>query len=56
MGKKKEEANFEYLFEHGEVLNSSLDGVSIHPVTAEDTGVLPNSVTGEEGNCSGISP
>jgi hypothetical protein len=30
-----------------------LDGVSIHPVT---TAVLPNSVAGEEGNCSRISP
>ena len=32
---------------------STLDGVSIHPVT---TGILPNSDAGEEGNCTGISP
>ena len=31
MGKKK--AHIEYPFEHGEVINDTLDGVSIHPVT-----------------------
>ena len=46
--KKKE---IEYPFEHGEVINYTLDGVSIHH---KYTGVL-NSVAGEEGNSSGIS-
>ena len=32
MGKIKKTDN-EYPFEHGEVLNYTLDGVSIHPVT-----------------------
>ena len=49
----------EYPFEHGEVINYTLDGVSVHSVTTNiqmsDTGILPNSVAGEEGNCSGIS-
>ena len=31
MGKKK--AHIEYPFEHGEVINYTLDGLSIHPVT-----------------------
>ena len=43
--------DIEYLFEHGQVINYTLDDVSIHPVTTKDTGVLPNSVAGEEGNC-----
>ena len=34
MGKKKQ-ADIEYPFEHGEVLNYTLDGVSIHPVTTK---------------------
>ena len=29
----KEKADIEYPFEHGEVINYTLDGVSIHPVT-----------------------
>jgi hypothetical protein len=29
----KTEADIEYPFEHGEVINYTLDGVSIHPVT-----------------------
>ena len=33
MGKKKYDT--EYLFEHGEVINYTLDGVSIHPVTSK---------------------
>jgi hypothetical protein len=49
VGKKK--AEVESLFEHGEVINYTLDGVSIHPVT-KDTGVRPNSIAGEEGNRS----
>jgi hypothetical protein len=32
MGKK---ADIEYSFEHGEVINYTLDGVSIHPVTTK---------------------
>ena len=28
-------SDIEYLFEHGEVINYSLDGVSIHPVTTK---------------------
>jgi hypothetical protein len=55
MGKKKcntkMKGDIEYPFEHGEVINYTLDGVSIHPVTTKDKGVLPNS-----GNRSGISP
>jgi hypothetical protein len=50
---KKEDV--EYLFEHGEVINYILDGINT-PSHYKDTGVLPNSVAGEEGNCSGISP
>ena len=45
-------ADIEYAFEHGEVMNYTLDGVSIHP----DAGVLPNSVAGKKGKRSGISP
>jgi hypothetical protein len=29
------ETDFEYPFEHGEVINFTLDGVSIHTVTSE---------------------
>jgi hypothetical protein len=43
---KKFKADIEYPFEHGEVTNYTLHAVSIH------TGVLPNSVAGEDGNCS----
>ena len=32
MGKNK---NMEYPFEHGEVINYTVDGVSIHPVTTK---------------------
>ena len=32
MGKKKD---IEYTFEHGEVINYTLDGISIHPVTTK---------------------
>ena len=31
----KEKADIEYPFEHGEVINNTLDGVSIHPVTTK---------------------
>jgi hypothetical protein len=45
---KNTKADIEYHFEHGEVIHYTLDGVSIHPITINDTGV--------KGNCSGISP
>ena len=32
---RKEEADIEYPFEHGEVINYTLGGVSIHPVTTK---------------------
>ena len=32
---KNKKAGAEYHFEHGEVINQALDGVSIHPVTAK---------------------
>ena len=41
-----------YTTEHGEVINYTLDSVPSH---YKDTGILPNSVAGEEGNHSGIS-
>ena len=47
--------NIKYPFEHSLVINYTLDGVSIHPVTTKIVGMLPNSVDGEEGNRSGIS-
>ena len=31
----KKKADIEYPFEHGEVINYTLDGVSIHPVTTK---------------------
>ena len=39
----------EYPFDHGKVINYTLDDVSIPPSHYKDTGVLPNSVAGEEG-------
>jgi hypothetical protein len=54
VGRWVKKADIEYSFAHGEVI-LSLDGVSIH-LHYKDTGVLPNSVAREEGNCSGISP
>ena len=41
---EKKEADIEYPFEHGEVINYTLDGVS-----KQGTGVIPNSVAREEG-------
>jgi hypothetical protein len=35
MGKKTRKADVEYPFEHVEVINYTLDGVSIHPVTTK---------------------
>ena len=35
MGKHLNKANIDYPFEHGEVINYTLDGVSIHPVTTK---------------------
>ena len=32
---KNKKADVEYPFEHGEVINYTLDGVSIHPVTTK---------------------
>ena len=32
---KNEKADVEYLFEYGEVINYTMDGVSIHPVTTK---------------------
>ena len=49
--KKKQTLNINW--EHGEVINYTLDGVSIHPVT---TKIQASSlVAGEEGNHSGIA-
>ena len=31
----RKKADIEYLFEHGEVITYTLDGVSIHPVTTK---------------------
>ena len=39
--KNTKKADIEYPFEHGEVLNDTLDGVSIHPVTTKLQGFLP---------------
>ena len=48
--------DIEYLFEHGEVINYTLEGALINtPSHYKDRGVLLNSVAGEEGNCLGIS-
>ena len=55
-GSKYKKADIEYPFEHGEVLNYTLDGVSIHPVTTKIQASFFNSVAGEEGNRSRISP
>jgi hypothetical protein len=52
MGQNKE-ADIEYPFEPGEVINYTLDGVSTHPVTIK---IQASFLTGEEGNPSGISP
>jgi hypothetical protein len=35
MGKINIKADIEYPFEHGKVINYTLDGVSIHPVTTK---------------------
>ena len=50
----RKEGDIEYPFEHGEVVNYTLDGVSIHPVTTKIQASF--SVAGEEGNRSVISP
>ena len=34
-GHQQKKANIEHLFEHSEVINHTLDGVSIHPVTTK---------------------
>jgi hypothetical protein len=52
----KNKVNIEYPFEHSDVINYTLDGVSIHPVTTKIQASFLNSVAGEEGNSSGVSP
>jgi hypothetical protein len=47
--------DIEYPFEHGEVINSTLDGVTTQAQSLQRYW-CPNSVVGEEGNRSGISP
>ena len=34
-GKEGKKADIEYPFDHGEVINYTMDGVSIHPVTTK---------------------
>ena len=55
---KNVKADIEYHFEHCEVTMLKLHvGWCINtPCHYKDTGILPNSVAGEEGNSSGISP
>jgi hypothetical protein len=48
--------DIEYPFEHGAFVNYTLDSLSIHPVTTKIQTPFPNSVAGDEGNHSGISP
>ena len=53
MGNGGKKTDIEYPFEHGEVVNYTLDGVSLHPVTTKiQASFLTNAR--EEGNCSGI--
>ena len=55
MGKKLiKKADIEYPFAHGDVINSTLNGASIHPVTTKIQASFL-TVSGEEGNYSGIS-
>ena len=50
-------ADIEYLFEHGEVIKLLHFGWCINtPGHYKDADVLPNSVAGDKGNLSGISP
>ena len=35
MKKRKKKADFDYPFQHGEVINHTLDGVSVHLVTTK---------------------
>ena len=51
---KRGEKDIEHPVEYCEIL-ITLDDVSITPSQYKDTGVLPNSVAREEGNCSWIS-
>ena len=50
---KMKKADIEYPFEHSEVINY-FGGCINTPSNYKDTGVLPTSVAGEEGNRSGI--
>ena len=52
MGKK---ADIEHPFEHGEVINYTVDGVSIHPVTTNTQASFLTEKPAEEGNPLGIS-
>ena len=49
-------SDIECPFEHGEVINYTLDGVSIHPVTTKIQVSFLTPFAGEEGQRSGISP
>uniref|UniRef100_A0A4W5KGY5 Calcineurin-like phosphoesterase domain containing 1 n=1 Tax=Hucho hucho TaxID=62062 RepID=A0A4W5KGY5_9TELE len=49
-------ADIQYPFEHGEVINYTFGRCINKPSHYKDTYVLSNSVAGEEGNSSGISP
>ena len=40
MGRKDKKADVEYPFEHGKVINYTLDGVSINPVTRKTQSFL----------------
>jgi hypothetical protein len=47
--------DIEYPIEHDEVIHCFVWRINT-PCHYKDTGILPNSVAGEEGNRSGISP
>jgi hypothetical protein len=53
MGKNKTKTNIEYPFEHGEVNNYTLGGVSIHPVTTK-IDILPKETQGFHHEANGI--
>ena len=58
MGKKKrkEKLTLNITLSMVKLLNYTLDGVLIHPVTTKIQASISNSVAGEEGNSSVISP
>jgi hypothetical protein len=47
MGKKNSKADIEFPFEHGEVISSTLDGISIHPVTTKIQASFPTRLPKE---------